>query len=77
MSPGLNEVRITAERVRRFADLVAQDPSEQHRGLWLAAMRDLDWMVARALESGVEADALRATCGEELWSPLGADQIAA
>ena len=61
----LDEVRVTAERVDRFAGDVERDSSAENRRLWRAALDDLRRAIRRARARGYESEAIQEASGEQ------------
>jgi hypothetical protein len=59
----LDEVRVTADRVRRFSDAVEETPSEPHRRLWRAALDDLRAAIRHARAEGCETKDIQDATG--------------
>jgi hypothetical protein len=59
----LEDVRVTAERVRRFSDAVEQTPSASHRMLWRAALDDLRDTIRQARAEGCDTDEIQDATG--------------
>ena len=61
----LEVVQVTAERVRRFADLVEGDPmDDESRRLWRAALDDFRRSVRVARAEGSDAAAIQEAAGQ-------------
>jgi len=61
----LDEVRVTAERVGRFASEVEREGSDENRRLWRAALGDLRAAIRRARARGYDTEDIRAASGEQ------------
>jgi hypothetical protein len=61
----LETVRVTAQRVHRFAADVERDPSDDMRALWRASMDDLRAAIREARAAGCDTEAIQAVTGEE------------
>lgn len=59
----LETLRVTAERVHRFADAVEEDPSDENRELWRAALRDLRDSIRDARAAGHDTAAIQEAAG--------------
>ena len=61
----LNDVRITAERVGRFAEDVERDDSVETRNRWRASLEDLRFMIRRARARGCDTEAIQEATGDQ------------
>ena len=62
--PSLDTVRVTAERVRRFATDVEGDPSHENRQLWRAALSDLRRAIRDARAQGCLTSDIQDAAGD-------------
>ena len=60
----LDAVRVTAERVHRFAADVEHDPSDEVRALWRGAMDDLCDAIRQARAAGCDTEDIQAATGD-------------
>ena len=60
----LEAVRVTAERVHRFAAAVESDPSLENRGLWRGSLADLRAAIRDARSAGISTTAIQAVTAE-------------
>jgi hypothetical protein len=63
LEEALETVRVTAQRVQRFAANAERDP--QWRPVWRAALSDLRVAIRRARAEGGDVSQIRAAAGEE------------
>ena len=61
----LETVRVTAQRVHRFAADVERDPSDETRALWRAAMDDLAHAIREARAAGADTAQIQSVTGED------------
>ena len=55
----LDNIRVTAERVKRFAADVEAQPSQETRGRWRASLDDLRLAIREARAAGAETDEIQ------------------
>ena len=55
----LDNIRVTAERVKRFAADVEAQPSQETRARWRAALDDLRLAIREARAAGAETDEIQ------------------
>ena len=61
----LDDVKVTAERVERFAAEVEREGSVENRKLWRAALGDLRHAIRNARERGFATDAIQKASGDQ------------
>jgi hypothetical protein len=63
VSDSLEDLRVTAQRVQRFADDVERDGSPENRGRWREALRDLRERIRHARAAGHDTAEIQQATG--------------